>query len=96
MQQATDFLDESMALDGLLEPLAEGDFDTPTQFKGWTINNIMRHLHVWNIAVDLSLRDEAAFGAFVAAVHRASQSDPEAPQSASISTAKFPWVSVVK
>ena len=68
MQQATDFLDESMALDGLLEPLAEGDFDTPTQFKGWTINNIMRHLHVWNIAVDLSLCDEAAFGAFVAAM----------------------------
>ena len=68
MQQATDFLDESMALDGLLEPLAEDDFDTPTQFKDWTINNIIRHLHVWNIAVDLSLRDEAAFGAFVAAM----------------------------
>jgi len=68
MQQATDFLNESMALDGLLEPLAEGDFDTPSQFKGWTINNIIRHLHVWNIAVDLSLQDEAAFGAFVTAM----------------------------
>ena len=68
MQQATDFLDESIALTKLLEPLAESDFETSTQFKGWTINNIVRHLHVWNIAVDLSLRDEAAFGAFVAAM----------------------------
>ena len=68
MQQATDFLDESAALSALLEPLAESDFETPTQFKGWTINNIIRHLHVWNIAVDLSLRDEEAFGAFVAAM----------------------------
>lgn len=66
MQQATDFLDESLALDKLLEPLTETDFDLPTQFKGWTINNIIRHLHVWNIAVDLSLRNEAAFGQFVA------------------------------
>lgn len=66
MKQANDFLDETLALNGLLAPLTETDFETPTQFKGWTINNIIRHLHVWNIAVDLSLRDEAAFGAFVA------------------------------
>ena len=45
MQQATDFLDESMALATLLEPLSEADFDMPTQFKGWTINNVIRHLH---------------------------------------------------
>lgn len=68
MQQATDFLDESNALCALLSPLSNSDFETPTQFKGWTINNIIRHLHVWNIAVDLSLHDEAAFGAFVAAM----------------------------
>lgn len=66
MQQATDFLEESDALCALLTPLSEADFDAQTLFKGWTINNIIRHLHVWNIAVDLSLRDEAAFGAFVA------------------------------
>lgn len=68
MQQATDFLDESKALCALLTSLSEADFETQTQFKGWTINNIIRHLHVWNIAVDLSLRDEAAFGAFVTAM----------------------------
>jgi uncharacterized protein (TIGR03084 family) len=68
MQQATDFLEESRALAGLLAALSDSDFETQTQFKGWTINNIIRHLHVWNIAVDLSLQDEAAFGAFVTAM----------------------------
>lgn len=68
MQQATDFLDESVALCALLAPLSDADFETPSQFKGWTINNIIRHLHVWNIAVDLSLRDEVAFGEFVSAM----------------------------
>jgi uncharacterized protein (TIGR03084 family) len=65
MQQAQDFLDESKALAALLEPLANADFATTTQFKGWTIDNILRHLHVWNIAADQSLTDEAAFAGFL-------------------------------
>ena len=65
MQQAYDFRDECEALSVLLAPLSDADFETPTQFKGWTINNIIRHLHVWNIAADLALSDEAAFGKFI-------------------------------
>ena len=65
MQQAHDFLDESAALHVLLAPLDDTAFETPTLFKGWTINNILRHLHVWNIAADLSLSDEIAFADFV-------------------------------
>ncbi len=61
MQQANDFYFESAALNALLMPLGDADFDTPTLFKGWTINNILRHLHVWNIAADLALIDEQAF-----------------------------------
>ncbi len=68
MQQAQDFCDESMALAELLAPLSDAEFETPTLFKGWTINNILRHLHVWNVAADLALTDEAAFGEFVAAM----------------------------
>jgi uncharacterized protein (TIGR03084 family) len=68
MQQAGDFLEESEALSALLAPLSGVDFETPTQFKGWTINNILRHLHVWNIAADLSLTDEAAFSGFMASM----------------------------
>lgn len=66
MQQATDFLEESETLRTLLGSLADADFDRPTQFKGWTINNIIRHLHVWNIAADLALSDETAFDEFIA------------------------------
>lgn len=65
MQQAIDFLDESEALSALLAPLFDAEFETPTQFKHWTINNIIRHLHVWNIAADLALTDEAAFEEFI-------------------------------
>jgi uncharacterized protein (TIGR03084 family) len=66
MQQATDFLEESEALSVLLVPLSNAEFETPTQFKHWTTNNIIRHLHVWNIAADLALSDEAAFCEFIA------------------------------
>jgi uncharacterized protein (TIGR03084 family) len=65
MQQAQDFLDESEALAALIAPLSDQDYEQPTQFKGWTINNILRHLHVWNIAVGLSLNAPDAFAEFV-------------------------------
>lgn len=65
MQQALDFRDESDALHALLAPLGDKDFDTVTLFKGWTIDNILRHLHVWNIAVGKSLDGEAAFADFL-------------------------------
>ena len=66
MQQAQDFQDESAALAALLAPLSDVDYDIPTLFKGWTINNILRHLHVWNIAAGKSLDGEQAFSAFLA------------------------------
>jgi uncharacterized protein (TIGR03084 family) len=68
MQQAQDCQDESAALARLLVTLVDSDFEMPTLFKGWTINNILRHLHVWNIAADLSLSDEAAFSGFMGAM----------------------------
>lgn len=55
MQQAQDFLDESRALHALVAPLSDVDFAQPTLFKHWTIDNILRHLHVWNIAAGFSL-----------------------------------------
>lgn len=68
MQQATDFLDESRALHALLAPLPEAAFETRTGFKDWTLNNVIRHLHVWNHAADLSLGDAEGFRAFYASV----------------------------
>ena len=68
LQQATDFLAESEALHALVEPLADPDFERATEFKGWTLNHVLRHLHVWNYAADLSLTDGDAFEAFYARV----------------------------
>ncbi|HEY5644471.1 MAG TPA: TIGR03084 family metal-binding protein [Pseudomonadales bacterium] len=68
MEQAADFLAESEALHALIEPLADGDLGRATAFKGWTINDVIRHLHVWNRAADLSLVDADAFDAFYAEV----------------------------
>lgn len=65
MQQAQDFYDESTALFALIESLSDDEFESPTLFKGWTINTILRHLHIWNIAADLSCVDEAAFTEFL-------------------------------
>jgi uncharacterized protein (TIGR03084 family) len=65
MQAAQDFHTESSALAALIAPLSEAAFEKPTQFKGWTINMVLRHLQVWNIAADLALSDGAAFDAFL-------------------------------
>lgn len=59
MEQAADFLAETEALAGLLTPLPETAFDEATQFKGWTLNDVIRHLHFWNRAAGLQLTDEA-------------------------------------
>jgi uncharacterized protein (TIGR03084 family) len=68
MQQADDFHAESEALFELLRELPESEFERATEFKGWTLNNVIRHLHVWNLAADLSLTDEAGFDALFAQV----------------------------
>ncbi|MFD0915184.1 TIGR03084 family metal-binding protein [Pseudahrensia aquimaris] len=68
MEQAQDFLDESAALRGLVSDLDASVLRKPTAFKGWTIEDVIGHLHIWNMAADLSLRDEAGFHAFFSRV----------------------------
>ncbi len=66
-QIALDFRRECDALHAVLAPLSEAELGTPTLFKGWTINDIIAHLHLWNIAADLTLNDEAGFAEFIGA-----------------------------
>lgn len=63
-QQPIDFRDESDALYALLADLPDAEFSRPTQFKSWTINDVVSHLHAWNRAADLSLSDPEKFGTF--------------------------------
>ncbi|MEO1028864.1 MAG: TIGR03084 family metal-binding protein [Pseudomonadota bacterium] len=59
MQQAEDFRTESRALHALLAPVDEARYSETTQFKGWTINDVLGHLHFWNIMAEMQLTDEA-------------------------------------
>jgi uncharacterized protein (TIGR03084 family) len=68
MQQAQDFLDESEALAAVLGGLSEAQWAEPTQFKRWTSNDVIVHLHFWNRAADLSLVDPDAFSRLLADV----------------------------
>ncbi len=65
IQQAIDFRDESDALYQLIEPLSADDFNHKSQFKDWTINDVLGHLHVWNWAADQSLNNEAVFDDYI-------------------------------
>jgi uncharacterized protein (TIGR03084 family) len=65
LEQAKDFREESEALFALLDTLDDQGWEQKTQFKGWTINDVVAHVHLGNYAADLSLRDGAAFAAFM-------------------------------
>ncbi len=71
MQQATDFHDEAETLAAAMSDLTDADFRRETLFKGWTIGDVIGHLHMFDIAAEQSLKDEAAFAAFLAPVFKA-------------------------
>jgi len=64
-QQVSDFLDQSEDLCDLLNTLNDQDFRRQTQFKNWTINDVIGHLHVWNQAADLALTNPDVFQQFL-------------------------------
>ncbi len=70
--QVTDFSNECAAFTELIDrahsTLGAGLFAIPTQFKQWTLNDILGHLHIWNWAADTSLHSPAHFEEFMALV----------------------------
>ncbi|MEM7268463.1 MAG: TIGR03084 family metal-binding protein [Pseudomonadota bacterium] len=64
MQEAQDFLDESRALLALIEPLSDEELAAPTAFKNWSVNRVIRHLHMWNHGAHLGLTDAEGFDAW--------------------------------
>ena len=61
MQQAADFLEETNLLYQLVKGLDESEFEQETLFKSWTINDILVHLHFWNMSADSALNDPGRF-----------------------------------
>ena len=56
---------ECHSIRDLLEGRREDIFSTVTLFKNWTIGDIISHLHLWNIAADLTLNDPEKFQSFM-------------------------------
>ena len=50
MQQAHDFLKESKLLYELLLGRNESDLELITQFKNWSIQDVIGHLYLFNVA----------------------------------------------
>jgi len=61
MEQANHFLEEARALYELIKSIGEDDYERVTLFKNWTINDILVHLHFWNMSADLSLNQPDEF-----------------------------------
>jgi uncharacterized protein (TIGR03084 family) len=57
LQQAVDLREEADALNQLLESLDDGDWDRPTLFKAWTVNDVIQHLHDSDLLAAASARD---------------------------------------
>ena len=58
LTQAKDFYEESKDIHCILKDISEDKLNTCTQFKSWSFTDIIRHLHVWNIAACKSLKGE--------------------------------------
>ena len=63
-QQIADFRAECDCLAEVLDPLADADFERATLFKGWTLHDVVAHLHIFNYAADASYHDQSAFDVF--------------------------------
>jgi len=61
VQEALDFQAESESVAALLTELNDEDYNIITQFKAWTIYDILTHLHLWNMAAIWTLNEPEKF-----------------------------------
>ncbi|TNJ42079.1 TIGR03084 family metal-binding protein [Phaeobacter sp. B1627] len=65
MKQAQDFHEEQEVLAAVLNGQPDTIFDARTQFKGWTVNDVLGHLHFFNAVAEAALSGAEAFDAMV-------------------------------
>ena len=61
MQQAHDFLKESKLLYELLLEINESDYELTTQFKNWSIQDVIGHLYLFNVAAIKTVNGPKSF-----------------------------------
>ncbi len=64
LTQAIDYRDECDALYALLAGVDAARFSQPTQFKRWTLDDVLGHLHMFDYAARLTLEGPHAFASF--------------------------------
>ena len=64
MQQAHDFLNESKILYELLLERNESDLGLITQFKNWSIQDVIGHLYLFNVAAIKTVDGPKSFEEF--------------------------------
>ena len=90
MHQAEDFRAESQALANVLSDLPENRFFEPTQFKDWTIDDVLGHLHFFNFAAEQALVDPKGSDAFLKDLMA------EFAKGVSIRDVQYPWLDGLK
>lgn len=71
IKEAQDFRAESDTLAALLADADEKTFRAVTLFKGWTVEDVIAHLHMWNAVAGLSLESREEFQGFFEGVAKA-------------------------
>ena len=64
MQQAHDYLAEAAQLENILSHYPESIFNRITLFKSWTINDVIGHLYMFDIAALKTLKSAEEFKSF--------------------------------
>ena len=59
--EAADFASECEATYALMQSLNDADYGRVTQFKGWTINDVMQHLYMGDIRAHMTLTDPEGY-----------------------------------
>lgn len=90
MQQVEDFRAEAAALAELLADVPEDRLFQPTQFKGWTVDDVLGHLHMFDFAADRALTDPQGFEVFLNGLMA------EFAKGTSIRDAQYPWLDGLK
>jgi uncharacterized protein (TIGR03084 family) len=68
LPQALDFRDECDALYAVLVDAPAAAWSEPTQFKGWTFDDVIGHLHHFDVAAECAARSRDELQAFLAPV----------------------------
>lgn len=86
MQQSDDYLAEVETLASILEPLDEAGFAAPTLFKGWTIGDVLGHLHMFDAAALMTLRSREEFTTFFGKIAA------QLAQGKTLVETQYPWL----